>query len=101
MAVQTTWLPEHLCPGLFRINFSTQSLYHVLREEYGLRLFRGTTRITAGLATSSEREALHLGDPGAVLRTIQTTYLEDGRAIEFCESVFHGGLYELTFTATA
>jgi GntR family transcriptional regulator len=101
IAVQTTWLPEHLCPGLFRFDFTTHSLYGVLREEYGLRLVRGETKIKAGLATPFERRALRLVDPSAVLRTTQVTYLDDGQPIEYCESVFHGELYELTFAATS
>lgn len=101
IAVQVTWLPEHICPGLFRFDFATRSLYDVLRKEYELRLVRGETKITAGLANPFERDALQLTHPSAVLRTAQTTYLDDDRPVEFCESVFHGDLYELTFAATA
>ena len=101
LAVQTTSLPEHLCPALFRFDFTTQSLYAVLREEYDLHLVRGTTTIKAGLATPTERELLHIKNPGAVLRTSQITYLDGGQPIEHCESVFHGDLYDLTFAAGA
>jgi GntR family transcriptional regulator len=101
LAVQVACLPEHLCPDLFRFDFVWRSLYDVLREEYGLRLVQGRTTIKAGLASSDERRLLALDDPSAVLRTSQTTYLDDGRPVEHCESVFHGGLYEMTFTASA
>jgi len=96
LAIQLTSLPEHLCPGLLRYDFSTCSLYDVLREEYGLRLLRGQTAIKAGISTLRERQLLKGEDPSAVLRTFQTTYLDDGRPIEYCQSVFHGDLYELT-----
>ncbi len=101
IAIQETYLPEHLCPGLFRFDFASRSLYEVLREEYGLRLVRSDTKIKAALATVSERQTLQLADPSAVLRTSHTTYLKDDRSIEYCESVFHGDMYELTFAATA
>lgn len=101
IAIQTTWLPEHLCPGIFRFNFASRSLYEVLGNEFDLRLVRGETTINAGLATPFERQIFGSGDQTVVLRTAQTTYLDDDRVVEYCESVFHGDLYELTFAATA
>lgn len=100
IAVQRTWLPEHRCPGLLGFDFSQRSLYEVLHTEYGLRLHRGHSVIRAGLPTAAERDHLGIDDQSAVLRTFQTTYLEDGDAIEYCESVFHGDRYDLTFDAT-
>jgi len=101
IAVQTAFLPEHRCPGLQTFDFSTRSLYDVLRTEFGLKLQRGDSVITADLASDDERDYLRLPAPSAVLRTYQTTFLDDGTAIEFCESVFHGELYHLTFDATS
>lgn len=98
LAIQCTSLPAHLCPGLMQFDFMTCSLYDVLREEYGLRLLRGETAIKAGLATPKERQLLMAEEPSAVLRTFQTTFLDDDRPIEYCQSVFHGDLYELTTT---
>lgn len=101
IAVQTAFLPEHRCPGLQAFDFSRRSLYDVLRREFNLKLQRGDSVITAGLASDEERDYLRLPSPSAVLRTYQTTYLEDETAIEFCESVFPGELYHLTFDATS
>jgi len=101
LATQVAYLPEHLCPDLPQFDFAARSLYEVLREEYGLRLVRGHTTIKAGLASHQERRLLNLDDPSAVLRTFQVTYIADGRPIEYCESVFHGELYELTYSASA
>jgi GntR family transcriptional regulator len=100
IAIQRAWLPEHRCPGLLRFDFRRRSLYEVLHAEFGLRLHRGHSVIRAGLATADERNHLGADDPSAVLRTFQTTYLEDGDAIEYCESIFHGDRYNLTFDAT-
>lgn len=101
LATQVAYLPEHLCPDLSRFDFVSRSLYEVLREEYGLRLVGGHTTIKAGLASHQERRLLGLDDPSAVLRTFQVTYVAHGRPIEFCKSIFHGELYELTFNAGA
>jgi GntR family transcriptional regulator len=98
VAVQATYLPADRCPDLLRFDFADRSLYAVLRGDYGLRLLRGHTTIKAGLATRDERDLLGLRPPAPVLRTFQTTHLDDGAPIEYCESVFHGERYELTST---
>lgn len=96
LALQTTFLPEHLCPGILRHDFSRASLFETLRAEFGLVLREGTTVIKPGLASAEEAARLGLGTPAAVLRTFQTTFLADGQAIEYCETAFHGEAFELT-----
>jgi GntR family transcriptional regulator len=98
LVLQVAFLPEHLCPDLLRFDFATRSLYDVLRTEYGLPLRRGETVIKADLATGRECGLLDGEDPMPVLRTFQTTYLDDDRPIEYCQSVFRGDLYELRTT---
>lgn len=101
VALQTSYLPEHLCPGLLGFDFTSASLYQTLRSEYQLALTEGRTIIKSGLATEAERERLHLPNPAAVLRTFQTTYLQTGEIVEWCASVFHGDHFELTSKASA
>jgi GntR family transcriptional regulator len=96
LAVQTSFLPEHLCPGLLRLDFEGRSLYRTLRDDYGLNLVDGSTVIQAALAEPEEAELLGLPPLGPVLRTIQTTRLAGGRVIERCEASFHGDRFRLT-----
>lgn len=98
MAVQSAYLPEHLCPGLLRFDFSKASLYKVLRTQFDLILTQGHTSISAQLATKGQCTLLNLPDPSAVLTTFAVNHLQDGTPIEYCESVFHGKLYQLTST---
>jgi GntR family transcriptional regulator len=95
IAIQTVFIPEHLCPGILSFNFSVSSLYETLRKEYGLQLTSGNTRIEAGLADEFERQALSLSDPSAVLRTEQVTLLEEDTPIELCRSSFHVSYFSL------
>lgn len=99
LAVQTSYLPEHLCPGLLRLDFGRRSLFRTLREDYGLDLVEGSTTIKAALADAAEVDLLRLASPAAVLRTAQLTLLAGGEAIEHCVASFHGGLFELTSAA--
>lgn len=101
LAIQTTHLPEHLCPGILRFDFARQSLFETLRQEYGLHLVEGATVIKPGLATDRETRMLDVVSPAAVLRTFQTTFLRGGQIIEYCVSAFHGELFELTAGANA
>jgi GntR family transcriptional regulator len=96
IALQRSYLPEHLCPGLLGFDLSEASLFQTLREEYKLVLSEASTAIKSGLATEAERKLLSLPDPSAVLRTFQTTCVKGGQVIEWCESVFHGDHFELT-----
>jgi GntR family transcriptional regulator len=90
IAVQTVFMPEHLCPGILGFDFAAQSLYDILRCEYGLRLTSGSTTIEASLADKDERNYLRLPEPSPVLRTQQITLLDDGTVMELCRSSFHG-----------
>ena len=99
LSVQTAYLPEHLCPGLLRRDFSNASLFKTLRREYGLTLARGHTVIKAGLASAEERAWLELNSPAAVLRTYQTTFLDTGEVVEYGECVYPGERFELTSAA--
>ncbi len=99
ISVQTAYLPEHLCPGLLRRDFSAASLFKTLRQAYGLNLTQGHTIIKAGLAGTEEAGLLELENPAAVLRTYQTTFLDTGEVIEYCECVYPGNRFELTSTA--
>jgi len=96
IAFQRSHLPEHLCPGLMNFDLAKHSLYEILRTEYGLKLDHGKTRLSAALANAEERKLLELGNPWAVMRGEQTTFLEDGSVIEYCASSYVGERFELT-----
>jgi GntR family transcriptional regulator len=95
IAVQHTCLPHHLCPNLLTFDFSTRSLYEVLRKEYHLHLSHSNTVIEAALANSEEAKLLNLELPSAVLISDQTTYLDSGITIEITRSIFNAQRYKL------
>jgi GntR family transcriptional regulator len=95
IAIQTAFIPEHLCPGILSLDFSVRSLYDVLRTDYNHTLASGHTAIEAGLADDLERQHLGLADPSAILRTEQITLLDDETPIELCRSSFHVAYFSL------
>ena len=96
VAVQVSFVPEHLCPGILQFDFSRASLYETFRNEYGLSLGSADTVIRPDLAAGWEAALAGSDLPLPVLRTFQTTYLAGGQAIEYCLSTFFGNGFELT-----
>lgn len=99
IAVQFSYLPHNLCPDVLRYDFSTRSLFDVLRSEYRLQLTRTSTLIRAALASQPDARLLHLVTPAAVLVSEQVTYLDSGAIIEYAQSIFHGERYQLHMNA--
>lgn len=95
IAIQIAHLPHHLCRDLLRFDFSSRSLFEVLRSEYRLHLARTSTEIEAALASVEEARLLQLRRPAAVLISYQTTYLDNGAMVELTRSVFNAERYKL------
>ena len=95
VAVQLTWLPHHLCPGLLGCDLVSRSLFDILRSEFKLTLLRAESSVAAALAEPEDCRLLQLSPPAAVLISDQTTCLDSEAVIEFTHSVFHGDRYTL------
>jgi GntR family transcriptional regulator len=95
VSIQHTYLSHHLCPDLLAIDFSTRSLYEVLRHEYSYHLTHSDTVIEAALAEPEEAHLLILQMPAAVLISEQSTYLDTGTIIEITRSIFNADRYKL------
>ena len=95
LAVQTSFRPEHLCPGLLRLDFARRSLFRTLREEHEHALQGGRTAIRAALAKPKEARLLRLDRPAAVLRTVRHTRIAGGEVVARRESSFPGAGFEL------
>jgi GntR family transcriptional regulator len=95
MAVQGSYLPHALCPGLLEHDLERGSLFQLLREAYHLRLAHGTTVVEAALADVDQARLLGLRLPASVLVIEQLTYLDSGQAIEFVRSAYRADRYRL------
>ena len=95
MALQTTYLPQTLVPGLLDHDLAQHSLFDLLRGEYGLNLADSTRAVEAGLASDEQARLLDLTPPAPLLIVEQLTYLEDEQAIEFVRTAYRGDRYRL------
>ncbi|MCD6554719.1 MAG: GntR family transcriptional regulator [Anaerolineae bacterium] len=95
LALHTAFLPHYLCPNLLQYNLAEESLFHILRSEYGLKLARAEESVRAVLANDRELKLLNLTHPAPVLSAERTTFLEDGRVIEHSRATYCGDWYRL------
>jgi GntR family transcriptional regulator len=95
MAVQGSYLPQALCPGLLEHDLERGSLFELLRNVYSLRLADGTTTVEAALADAEHAKLLGLHMPAPLLIVEQLTYLDSGQAIEFVRTAYRADRYRL------
>ena len=86
-------VPEYLAPGLHEHDFSSLSLYDVLRTEYRVLPSRGDFAIRAAACEPTEAGHLEIkpGDP--VLLFTQTGYDQLGRAFELARTTYRADRY--------
>ncbi len=79
---------------LNRHDFSRESLYRVLREEYNLRLTYAQQTIEAVIAGEVEQDVLEAGPCTPVLNIIRVTFNENDQPIEYVRSAYRGDRYK-------
>ncbi len=86
--IQKAFIPLSYCKALLDYDFETESLYRVLDKECQHIPTKVKSSFEARLAVESEMQRLNLTPPAAVLVTRQTSYLANGRPIEYCRSIY-------------
>ncbi len=87
---------HRLCPGILdRHDFSRESLYRVLREEYGHNLIWADQLISARMPSREERKALNLDANTPVLSLTRVTYTDHDQPVEYVVSVYRCDRYQL------
>ena len=93
MALETSYVPLSLCPGLLSIDLENRSLYEVLQSVFRLRFGSATQTIAAEVAPPGTASTLGLAPGDAMLVMERTTLLDDGRPVEFVRSWYRGDRY--------
>lgn len=91
----TTYIPHYLAPGLEHEDLRDQSLYQLLEGKYGLQLHRGRRIIEAVAASAYESSLLQINLGAPLLYVRSTTYLVDGRPVEYYEHKQRGDRSQL------
>ncbi len=96
LAIETAHLDHRLCPGILdHHDFACESLYEVLRQEYGWVMVWADQIIEARQAVHEECQLLEMDRQIPVLSLTRVTYDKQDRPIEFVNSVYRGDQYRL------
>lgn len=95
MAIECSYLPAQLYPGLMEKFDPATSLYEELAADYGIQLAVTDEVIEVGKANGPEAQLLGIGSQSPVFLFTRTSYLEDGTPAEYVNSVYRGDLYKV------
>ncbi len=90
MAIERASLPLSILPNPTDV---TKSLYEVLAQS-GNRPVRAIQKISAINLTDADSEMLGVPPGAAGLRIQRTSYLPEGRVVEFTQSIYRGDAYD-------
>ncbi len=90
LALQTAFMPSHLCGNLIREDLETKSLNYLIREQCQIRLSRSDVWIEAPIITPKERQLLGNPRVPAFLAVVGVTFDQNDRPVRFSRGVFRG-----------
>jgi len=94
IALEKSHILNALCPGiLLHHDFSCESLYHVLREEYGLRMTYAHQTIEAQVANDTDHRMLETKGGAPILSIVRVTYNDQDQPFEYVRSAYRGDRY--------
>lgn len=95
MCIETLHTSPALCPNLEKQALEG-SIYTVFRSAYGYTLHYADQEMEAGRVSARDAATLGLAGGAPVLLTRRTTYLADGRPLEYVHSTYRGDRYKIT-----
>lgn len=95
MAIECSYLPVYLYPGLLEKFDPANSLYEELSAGYGIQLAVTDEVIEVGKASPADATLLEIAPQSPVFLFTRTSYLENGPAAEYVTSVYRGDRYKV------
>ncbi|MGG4167827.1 GntR family transcriptional regulator [Rossellomorea vietnamensis] len=93
MALETSYIPVKLLPGLNQ-EILEKSLYHYIERELNLRISHATQSVEAALVTEAVTKHLKVKSGEPVLFIQRDSFLEDGTPFELVRSVYRADKYK-------
>ncbi|MCK4423892.1 MAG: GntR family transcriptional regulator [Candidatus Omnitrophica bacterium] len=94
MALETTHLAAKFCQGLLDEDLSKESVFSLLETKYNLKLKNSYQVLEPVLASEEEAELLGIKKDHPVLVMEGTTFLTNGRPIEYVRGVYRSDRYK-------
>jgi len=101
--IETTIVPDTLCPGLIEKDLEKGSLYQILTEDYQLVLHHAEETYEAIILSNKDAKLLGcpVNRPMPAFSLQRIAFLESGAPIEFTRSVGRGDMLTLAITMVA
>jgi GntR family transcriptional regulator len=97
VAIEASYLVSSLCPEILeKYDFSRESLYRVLREEYNLSLTWARQQFQARMPTLREQKLLEITSNSPVLVNDRVTFSVQDKPIEYVNSTYVGDQFMFT-----
>lgn len=94
LGIECSCLPVTLCPSLLDDYDTGSSLYRAL-ELHGVFLMTASEVVEVGRASAEEARLLHIQPKSPVFLLTRTSFLEDGKPVEFVRSTYRGDRYKI------
>ena len=96
LAVQTSYIPQSLCPTLTeKRNALSGSLYELLLDEYGLVASSGRESYSAVIVSGPDAGLLDVPEGSPAFAVKRLAFLAEGNPVEYVESLLRGDRYSL------
>jgi GntR family transcriptional regulator len=93
ISIELAYIPYALVPGILEHDFTHESLYQILREEYHHRFAWARQIVEADMPSIREASLLTIPRTTPVLRGTRTLFLVDERVIEYNQAVYRADRY--------
>lgn len=98
LCYQKTYFLAKTCQGLLDDDLAKQSIYRLLEKKYGLTIGNSDQIISACIASFRICALLELSDATAMLKVVNTGYLQDGTCFEYSTNYYVGESYNISVT---
>lgn len=93
MAVETAYLPDHLCHDLLTEKLENRSLYKLLKDKFDIVPTRAEQQLRAVACAATEAKLLGVRKGSSVLHIYRTTFNRENLPFEYVESFYRGDKY--------
>ncbi|MDD3807773.1 MAG: GntR family transcriptional regulator [Candidatus Marinimicrobia bacterium] len=90
IALQTSYLPVDLVPGLIHKDIEEHSMFMTIKNEYGLNIVDAEETLQAVKATSYEANLLNIKPGDSVFLLERITKIDSGEVLEFVKTILRG-----------
>lgn len=101
MAIECSRIPVHFCPDLVETFDPHSSLYKTLSEKYGINIAVTEEVAEAAVADAEEARLLKIHKGSPVFNFVRTSYVGNGKPVEYVNSTYRGDRYRIVNRLTA